>query len=74
MHVFGPSAEPQDVAPLLRHYEMMRIQMECGDKLSFMHARRAHNEMISAATKWARRHFDDDVWCFTSSTQIPTPA
>ena len=36
MHVFGPSAEPQDVAPALRHYEMMRIQMECGDKPNFV--------------------------------------
>jgi trimethylamine--corrinoid protein Co-methyltransferase len=69
MHVFGPSAEPQDVVPALRHYEMMRIQMGCGDKPNFVYARGrgqvAQNfEMIQLGNDMGAQSFDDDVWCF----------
>jgi trimethylamine--corrinoid protein Co-methyltransferase len=70
MHVFGPSAEPQDVAPALRHYEIMRIQMECGDKPNFVYARGRGQvaqsfEMIQLGNDMGAQAFDDDVWCFT---------
>jgi trimethylamine--corrinoid protein Co-methyltransferase len=70
MHVFGPSAEPQDVAPALRHYEMMRIQMGFGDKPNLVYARGRGQvaqsfEMIQLGNDMGPQAFDDDVWCFT---------
>ena len=70
MNVFGPSAEPQEVQPALRHYEMMRIQMECGDKPNFVYARGCGQvaqsfEMIQISSDVGAQAFDDDVCCFT---------
>jgi trimethylamine--corrinoid protein Co-methyltransferase len=83
MHVFGPSAEPQDVPAQLRHYDMMRVQMECGDKPNFVYARgRAQVEqcfdMLRLGTNIDDAAFDADVWCFTvintnSPRQIDIP-
>jgi trimethylamine--corrinoid protein Co-methyltransferase len=39
IHVLGPSAEPQDVPPNVRHYEIMRAQLKLSDKPLFVYAR-----------------------------------
>jgi trimethylamine--corrinoid protein Co-methyltransferase len=39
IHLLGPSAEPQDISPNHRHYEMMRSQMKYCDKPYFVYAR-----------------------------------
>ncbi len=39
IHQLGPSAEPQDVPPNLRHYKTMRAQMTLTDKPMFLYAR-----------------------------------
>ena len=41
IHMTGPSVEPQDVDPRLRHLEMMRVQMLDSDKPTFVYARGA---------------------------------
>ena len=41
IHLTGPSVEPQDIAPNLRHLRMMRIQMLDSDKPTFVYARGA---------------------------------
>jgi len=39
IHLLGPSAEPQDIPPNVRHYEMMRAQLKFADKPLFVYAR-----------------------------------
>ena len=41
IHMTGPSVEPQDIAPNLRHLRMMRVQMLDADKPTFVFARGA---------------------------------
>ena len=41
IHMTGPSVEPQDIAPALRHLRMMRVQMLDADKPTFVYARGA---------------------------------
>ena len=41
IHMTGPSVEPQDIAPALRHLRMMRVQMLDSDKPTFVFARGA---------------------------------
>ena len=41
IHMTGPSVEPQDVAPDVRHLRMMRVQMLDADKPTFVYARGA---------------------------------
>ena len=41
IHMTGPSVEPQDVPPNLRHLRMMRVQMLDADKPTFVYARGA---------------------------------
>ena len=41
IHMTGPSVEPQDVPPNLRHLRMMRVQMLESDKPTFVYARGA---------------------------------
>lgn len=41
IHMTGPSVEPQDIAPNLRHLEMMRAQMKDSDKPTFVYSRGA---------------------------------
>ena len=67
IHMFGPSAEPQDVPVHLRHYEMMRAQMEFGDKPMFVYARGPGQveqafEMIQIGLGLSADEFDGDVW------------
>ena len=83
IHIFGPSAEPQDVPPEFRHYEMMRAQMEVGDKPMFVYARGRHQveqsfELIRLGCQLSDDAFDEGVWCYTvintnSPRQIDVP-
>ena len=41
IHMTGPSVEPQDIAPGVRHLRMMRVQMLDSDKPTFVFARGA---------------------------------
>ena len=41
IHLTGPSVEPQDIAPNLRHLHMMRTQMLDSDKPTFIYSRGA---------------------------------
>ena len=41
IHMTGPSVEPQDIAPNLRHLRMMRVQVLDADKPTFVYARGA---------------------------------
>lgn len=83
MHLFGPSAEPQDVAPELRHYAMMHAQMTQGDKPMFVYARgRAQVaesfEMIRLGLGLSEEDWAGGVWANTvintnSPRQIDVP-
>lgn len=41
IHMTGPSVEPQDILPNLRHLKMMRVQMLESDKPTFIYSRGA---------------------------------
>ena len=83
MHVFGPSAEPQDIEPQFRHYEMTRVQMVCGDKPLFIYARGRDQvsqcfELVRLGCGISEEDFDKNAWCFTiintnSPRQIDVP-
>lgn len=83
IHIHGPSAEPQDIAAEFRHYQMMRAQMELGDKPMFAYARgRAQVteslEMIALGLGLSDAEMAGDVWCYTvintnSPRQIDVP-
>lgn len=67
IHMFGPSAEPQDVPVHLRHYPMVRAQMEFGDKPIFVYARGQRQveqgfEMIQVGLGLSADDFTDGVW------------
>jgi len=70
LHMFGPAVEPQDVPPNLRHYQMMRAQMEHGDKPMFVYARGREQvkqsfEMIRLGLDLSDDDFTDGVWATT---------
>jgi len=70
IHMFGPAVEPQDVPANLRHYDMMRTQMEFGDKPVFVYSRgRAQVEqsfeMIQVALGLSDDDFANGVWANT---------
>jgi len=83
IHMFGPSAEPQDVAPALRHYAMMQAQLTQGDKPMFVYARgRAQVaesfEMIRLGLGLSEQDWAEGVWANTvintnSPRQIDVP-
>lgn len=83
IHIHGPSAEPQDIAAEFRHYEMMRAQMELGDKPMFAYARGRGQvmeslEMIALGLDLDEAELAEDVWCYTvintnSPRQIDVP-
>lgn len=83
IHIHGPSAEPQDIAAEIRHYELMRAQLEFGDKPMFVYARgRAQVaeclEMIGLGLGLADADLTGDVWSYTvintnSPRQIDVP-
>lgn len=70
IHVFGPSAEPQDVPINLRHYAMTRGQLCLGDKPMFVYSRgRAQVEesfeLIRLGLALGDDDFTDGVWATT---------
>ncbi|MEZ5751564.1 MAG: trimethylamine methyltransferase family protein [Paracoccaceae bacterium] len=70
IHMFGPSAEPQDVPVALRHYAMMQAQLELGDKPVFVYARGQRQvedslEMIRLALGLDEAAFNEGVWAST---------
>lgn len=70
IHMFGPSAEPQDVPAEHRHYEMMRGQLVFGDKPMFVYARGRRQvaesfELIQLGLGLSDADFVDGVWALT---------
>lgn len=70
LHMFGPAVEPQDVPTNLRHCQMMRAQMEYGDKPMFVYARGREQvqqsfEMIRLGLDLSDEDFTDGVWATT---------
>jgi len=70
IHILGPSAEPQDIPPHLRHYAMMQAQMQVSDKPMFVYARgRAQIEqsleMIRIGLALSEDDFATGVWAIT---------
>ena len=83
IHMFGPSAEPQDVPVNLRHYAMTRTQLVNGDKPLFVYARGRRQvaeslELIRLGLALSEADFGDGVWATTiintnSPRQIDIP-
>lgn len=83
IHMHGPSAEPQDVPPPLRHYALMEDQLANGSKPLFVYARGRGQveeafEMIRLARGLDAAGFRDGVWATTvintnSPRQIDVP-
>lgn len=70
LHMFGPAIEPQDVSPKVRHYQMMRAQLEFGDKPLFVYSRGRGQveqsfEMIQLAWNLSADAFAGGVWAST---------
>ncbi len=70
IHKLGPCTEPQDVPIHLRHYDMVRAQLEFGDKPMFLYARgRAQVEqgfeMVQTALNISADDFAENVWLST---------
>lgn len=70
IHMHGPSVEPQDVPIHLRHYAMMKGQLENCDKPLFVYARGRQQveesfEMIRLARGLDEAGFRDGVWATT---------
>lgn len=70
IHLLGPSAEPQDIAPNLRHYEMIRAQLANCDKPLFVYARgtgQVHEsfELIQQGLNISAEDFENACWCTT---------
>ena len=83
IHMFGPSAEPQDVPVNLRHYAMTRTQLVNGDKPMFVYARGRQQvaesfELLRLGLGLSDDDFTDGVWATTiintnSPRQIDIP-
>ncbi len=83
IHILGPSAEPQDIAPHLRHYDLMRSQMCLSDKPVFIYARgcaQVHEslEMIALAHGLDDADMRNGSWAYAvintnSPRQIDVP-
>ncbi len=70
IHCLGPSAEPQDIPPHLRHYAMTQNQMVLADKPMFVYARgqaqtQESMDMIKLGLNLSDDEFAQDVWCLT---------
>ncbi len=70
IHMHGPSVEPQDVPIHLRHYAMMKGQLENCDKPLFVYSRGRQQveesfEMIRLARGLDDAGFRDGVWATT---------
>jgi trimethylamine---corrinoid protein Co-methyltransferase len=83
IHIHGPSVEPQDIPPALRHYAMMRGQLVLGDKPMFVYARGRRQveeslEMIRLGLDLSGEDWAAGVWANTvintnSPRQIDVP-
>ncbi len=83
VHILGPSAEPQDISPALRHYDLMRSQMCLSDKPLFIYARGRGQvtqslEMIALAYGLSDIEMRNGSWAYTvintnSPRQIDVP-
>ncbi len=70
IHLLGPSAEPQDIAPNVRHYEIIRAQLKLADKPMFVYARgrgqvQESFELIQLALNIDNTEFTNGVWATT---------
>ncbi|MEM7303519.1 MAG: trimethylamine methyltransferase family protein [Pseudomonadota bacterium] len=70
IHMLGPSAEPQDVPPNLRHYAMMKAQLTLSDKPAFLYSRGKKQaeesfELLKCAIGLSDEEFEQDVWTTT---------
>ena len=70
LHIQGPHVEPQDVAPNLRHYGVMRAQLTQSDKFPYVFARgrgQVHDafEMIRRVRGLDEAAFESQVHCYT---------
>lgn len=70
IHKMSPSAEPQDVPVHLRHYAMIRAQLEVGDKSIFGYARGRQQieetfEMVRLGLGLSETSFLNNSWCST---------
>lgn len=70
IHILGPSAEPQDIPPHLRHYAMMQAQMALSDKPMFVYARGRGQieqslEMIRIGLALSEEEFQTGSWAIT---------
>ncbi|MGC1497052.1 MAG: trimethylamine methyltransferase family protein [Sulfitobacter sp.] len=83
IHILGPSAEPQDIAPHLRHYDLMRSQMCLSDKPMYIYARgraqvQESLEMIALAHGLDDAELRNGAWAYSvintnSPRQIDVP-
>lgn len=70
IHILGPSAEPQDVPPALRHYAIMQAQITRADKPMFVYARGRGQveesfEMIRLGLNLSEADWSQGSWCYT---------
>ncbi|MEO1331206.1 MAG: trimethylamine methyltransferase family protein, partial [Pseudomonadota bacterium] len=70
LQMMGPSVEPQDVAPAIRHYAVTRSMMRMTDKFPFIFSRgsdqvRDAQEIIRIARGISPEAFAAEVWCYT---------
>jgi trimethylamine--corrinoid protein Co-methyltransferase len=70
IHQLGPSAEPQDIAPELRHYATMNAQMTLSDKPMFLYSRGQKQveqafEMIRIGFNLTDAEFAAGTWAST---------
>lgn len=70
IHILGPSAEPQDLAPAVRHLAMMQGQLTRADKPAFVYARGRGQiadsfAMIRLGLNLSEADWADGVWAYT---------
>lgn len=70
IHLLGPSAEPQDIDPSLRHYEIVRSQLKNSDKPLFVYSRGTGQvlesfELIRMALDLDESEFTNGAWATT---------
>ncbi|MFN4099069.1 MAG: trimethylamine methyltransferase family protein [Pararhodobacter sp.] len=70
IHILGPSAEPQDVPPPLRHYATMQAQLTLADKPLFVYARGQAQveqslEMIRLGLNLSQADWDSGAYAYT---------
>jgi trimethylamine--corrinoid protein Co-methyltransferase len=71
IHLLGPSVEPQDIPPNLRHLEMTRAQLTLSRKVPFVYSRGTSQvadcfAMIRTANGADKADFERSVFCYTN--------